>query len=170
MARTPQTWIIGDTHFCHKKTEEFRPFGTVENHDRELVERWNSVVHPEDLVWHVGDVFLGEYTGHTVLDKLNGRKKLVMGNHDHKYTDIYMLYFEKLHGAVSMGKTIITHIPIHESCMEYRFEINIHGHVHSGRTIDDRYRNVCAEHIDYTPVLLRNVLRTPDKTQWRNNA
>ena len=55
-----RVFVIADTHFGHKRVIEFeaaaRPFATVEEHDAELVRRWNAVVKPKDTVWHVGDV------------------------------------------------------------------------------------------------------------------
>jgi calcineurin-like phosphoesterase family protein len=52
-------------------------------HDQALVYNWNSVVGPDDVVFHLGDVAFGSL-GDTakVLSLLNGHKRLIMGNHD----------------------------------------------------------------------------------------
>lgn len=51
--------------------------------NEEIVRRWNSVVGPEDEVFHLGDVALGPWTEWDgVLSRLNGWKTLVIGNHD----------------------------------------------------------------------------------------
>lgn len=43
-----RVFVIADTHFHHSKILEFekesRPFNTIEEHDAELIYRWNSVV------------------------------------------------------------------------------------------------------------------------------
>ena len=49
-------WLISDTHFCHKNIIEYenRPFRDVEEMNSEIIRRWNSVVAPEDAVYHLG--------------------------------------------------------------------------------------------------------------------
>lgn len=149
-------YIIANTHFGHKKIIEFekekRPFATIEAHDYELVQRWNSVVRPKDTVWHLGDVFFGK-DGHLVLGSLNGIKKLVLGNHDHYPLEIYQRYFSKIFGAAQYGHCILTHVPVHESQF-HRYRVNIHGHLHHKTIPDKRYRCVSAEQTELKPVLL----------------
>lgn len=102
------TWIVSDTHFRHgDRVEKFHPireqlrkeqgFG---NHDHWLIHNWNSVVGYDDLLLHLGDLaFLtkSEYKSNSctqafnrVLDRLNGRMVLVLGNHDYRYKDYYL--------------------------------------------------------------------------------
>jgi calcineurin-like phosphoesterase family protein len=76
-------WFSSDTHFLHKLVAGQRGFASSEEHDEALIARWNTLVRPDDLVWHLGDVGLGNET--RVLEqaaRLNGRKQLVTGNHD----------------------------------------------------------------------------------------
>lgn len=161
-----RVFVISDTHFGHKNIIEFekaaRPFTTVEEHDRELVARWNAVVSKRDTVWHLGDVFFGK-DGHKVLAELNGYKKLVLGNHDHYGLPVYQQYFGKIMGAAEFGHCILTHVPVHE-CQMYRYRKNIHGHMHSRRVMkthevyddlpDERYVCVSAEHTHLAPILM----------------
>ena len=50
-------FFIADTHFGSDAVRRYenRPFATVEEMDRVMTERWNSVVSPDDEVWHLGD-------------------------------------------------------------------------------------------------------------------
>ena len=149
-------FVIGDTHFGHSNVIRFqsahRPFQTIEEHDEALVERWNATVKPKDTVWHLGDVLFGQEAFKT-LARLNGRKKLIMGNHDQYSTQSYLEYFDKCYGAAKVRDCILTHIPVHPSQF-YRFKYNIHGHLHSSALDDRRYINVSAEHTGLAPVLL----------------
>lgn len=154
-----QVFVIADTHFCHRKVTEFRPFPTVDEHDRELVERWNATVNKNDTVWHLGDVFLGGREKHIVLGYLNGIKRLVMGNHDCYPHDLYTQYFPKIYGAAEIHGCILTHIPIHPEQLAARYRLNVHGHLHSRRMEDSRYRCVSAEQTDYQPRLLSEVIQ-----------
>lgn len=158
-----RVFVIGDTHFGHEKLITTfepvnRPYRSIEEHDRDLVLRWNSVVKPKDTVWHVGDVFFGK-SGHFILQALNGLKKLVMGNHDQYPIDVYQLYFSRIMASAQIAKCILTHIPVHPCQLETRYRLNIHGHLHSKRVITDhRYVCVSAERTGLAPVLLDHIL------------
>ncbi len=76
-------WFTSDTHFLHGMVAGLRGFASSEEHDEEIIGQWNRLVRPDDLVWHLGDVGLGNET--RVLEqaaRLNGRKQLITGNHD----------------------------------------------------------------------------------------
>jgi calcineurin-like phosphoesterase family protein len=150
---------VADTHFGHKKVVEFRPWPTVEEHDRELVERWNATVKKDDTVWHLGDVCLGGRDKLTVMASLNGRKKLVLGNHDSYPRDCYTPHFAKILGAAEWHDCILTHVPVHPCQLATRYRLNVHGHMHAAKIEgDDRYRCVSMEQIDYRPKLMLDVI------------
>ena len=50
-------WFTSDTHFSSERTLELskRPFKSVEEMDKILIENWNSVVGQNDTVYHIGD-------------------------------------------------------------------------------------------------------------------
>lgn len=77
------TFYTADTHFGHRFVAGLRGFEDVEAHDAWLVDRWNAVVGPEDIVYHLGDLSLS-LNDHVrdVIRSLNGRIRLVAGNHD----------------------------------------------------------------------------------------
>jgi len=158
----PRIFVTSDTHFGHRRILEFekenRPYKTIEEHDRDLIARWNSVVNPNDTVWHLGDVFFGK-EGHLVLGELNGYKKLILGNHDHFPLEVYQKYFSKIYGCFVLGKVLLSHVPVHPGQLEFRFRRNLHGHMHSKKIDDDRYVNCSMEHWNLTPVLLAKVMQ-----------
>jgi len=151
-----EIFLISDTHFGHRKILEFekqkRPFSCIEEHDQFLVEQWNAAVSRRDTVIHLGDV-LFRTESFQILPRLNGIKKLVLGNHDTYPTASYLRHFNKVLGSMRMGKNILTHIPIHPSQF-YRFDTNIHGHVHSQYIQDSRYINVSAEMTGLKPIAI----------------
>lgn len=155
-----RVFVISDTHFGHHNIIKFeaaaRPFASIDEHDKELVARWNAVVTKRDTVWHLGDVFFGK-TGHYILAGLNGYKKLVLGNHDHYPLEVYQTYFGKIAGAAEYKGCIMTHVPVHE-CQMYRYAKNIHGHMHSKSIPDARYACVSAEHTGLAPILLESII------------
>lgn len=144
----PETFFISDTHFGHKAIIEYEEirrsyhFQTPEDMDEHLVQAWNKVVSPNDKVFHLGDVAFGKRNVETV-GRLNGRKHLVMGNHDMYSIEEYAKYFQKISGAVQFESCILTHIPVHNSELKRRFWANVHGHLHSRKVQDTEGRYVC---------------------------
>ena len=60
-----------------------RPFLTVSEMDEAIIQNWNRKVKPEDDVWILGDfVFRSRNSPEWYLQKLQGHKHLIVGNHD----------------------------------------------------------------------------------------
>lgn len=157
-------FLISDTHFGHSKILEFnnydgspvRPFSTVEEMDETMVENWNSVVGPNDKVYHLGDVVMSKKSL-PILNRLNGKKTLIAGNHDIFDTKEYLKYFDNMRGYRVIDGYILSHIPIHPDTIE-RFKGNIHGHLHGNVMNNPLYMSVCVEQINYTPILFEELI------------
>lgn len=163
-----EVFFIGDTHFGHKGiltfsgTKEHRQFTSIEEHDAELVRRWNGVVGKNDTVYHLGDFCFGK-RNLEIAKELKGYKKLVLGNHDMYATSDYLEYFNKCYGAVEYKGALLTHIPVHKS-QSSRYYMNIHGHLHHTKIDDPWYFNCSAEQINLTPIPYDEILN-----QWAAN-
>jgi calcineurin-like phosphoesterase family protein len=82
---TATIWFTADHHFGHANILGFckRPFATVEQMNETLIAHWNRVVGPQDLVYHLGDIFLmPAVEARKIRQRLHGRICLVRGNHD----------------------------------------------------------------------------------------
>lgn len=105
--------------------------------DEAMVENWNRVVGPKDKVEVLGDVIIGRTQRHT-LGRLNGRKRLRMGNHDiftkHNNRD-YAEYFEEITAYKVFDDLICSHIPLHPESVKERWKANVHGHLHTNRVM-----------------------------------
>lgn len=129
-----------------------REFGSVQEMDEHMVERWNSVVRPQDKIYHLGDVTMHKrYL--PILNRLNGHKRLVRGNHDDAPTKVYLEYFDEVYASRVLDHMLLTHIPIHPASMG-RFDANIHGHIHNNAGYPPPYLNICVEVTEYTPISL----------------
>lgn len=154
------TFLISDTHFGHANILNFvnddgtrvRPHWTdVDVMNEDMIERWNRTVGTDDKVYHLGDVVMNRrYL--SIVDRLNGRKELVLGNHDIFETTDFLKHFKRVHGSVKLDSFVLTHIPIHPLMLPRWAHGNIHGHVHSNSLKYPNYKNVSVEVIDYTPV------------------
>lgn len=68
-------YFTSDTHFGHENIIKYcdRPFTSVEEMDETLIENWNNVVNPGDVVWHLGDFTLGDvWRARSYFKRLNG--------------------------------------------------------------------------------------------------
>lgn len=153
-------WFTSDTHFGHKNIIKYsnRPFKDFFHMDAQIVENWNTLVHPEDEVYHLGDVALGPWERwDEILRSLNGFKILVVGNHDRifrgekprmqerfaeHYADWFDVVTDEIKNFPVAGKLVnMSHFPYDgdshdgDRYTQYRLpddgKILIHGHTHA---------------------------------------
>lgn len=166
-------WLISDTHFQHENILKFRDadgnlirgdlFNTVEQMDDYMCTQWNRYVKPGDIVYHLGDVMFGsKETFVPMFKKLNGQKRLIVGNHD----DIKWMAQKELFSKIMMWRMfpefglLLSHVPLHESSLyrgpngykDAQHLLNVHGHIHQNPSPTEQHRCVCVEQIDYTPI------------------
>ena len=148
---------ISDTHFGHKNMALKRGFSSADEMDEYIVKMWNNKVLKKDTVYILGDITM-EKANYEILNRLNGYKKVILGNHDQPQHIPKLLQFvNSVCGMYKKGGYVLTHCPIHESEVT-RFHRNIHGHVHENSLDDYRYINVSCEVVNYTPMLLEELV------------
>lgn len=142
-------FVTSDTHFCHEQVSIWknRGFSSVEEMNEALVKRWNRVVKPNDIVYHLGDVMItDDKKGVEYVKRLRGKIILVVGNHDTE-TRIKLL-FSELGNRIEGGELAyrfrynktpfyVSHFPtITANFDNKQFSqhiIGLHGHLH-GKT------------------------------------
>lgn len=82
-------FVTSDQHFNHQNIITYCPqsrsFNSVLDMNETLIERWNSVIGPEDEVIQCGDFFMGQSKDiDSILPRLNGKITVVRGNHETK--------------------------------------------------------------------------------------
>ena len=166
-------FILSDTHFNHSNIIKYcnRPFKSVDEMNDVIINNWNKVVGKDDIVFHLGDFFLGsKYDLKDIVSRLNGKIYLVRGNHDRlsikSYEDFGIVV---LKGVVILDefRVVLSHKPLVDSIIKDDY-INIHGHIHDKRLEDiydndlydcHRHINVSLDVLDFKPVLLENLLK-----------
>lgn len=156
-------FFISDTHFGHEGMMRMcaRPFDSVEEMDRHMIECWNSVVGKNDEVWHLGDFAYRGDAGHAekIFKQLNGRKHLIIGNHDDKDT-VELGWASVQHRKVLQhGKTkiILDHFPMREWLHWWKDSIHLFGHTHSNLPSSKRALDVGVDHIGFAPINVAGV-------------
>lgn len=78
-------WVTSDLHLCHDREFIWGPrgFNSVEEMNRAIVDNWNRVVNPADIVFVLGDLMLmDDEKGMNYLRQLKGNILPIRGNHD----------------------------------------------------------------------------------------
>lgn len=146
--RKPVRRYIADNHFFHANMNEKmdrRGFATTEEMNEYMIKQWNSVTKKNDEVIILGDFSFGNgKQTNEILRRLNGKKFLIEGNHDHKFLkdkdfDMSLLQWVKPYTELNdeNRKVVACHYPVMFYNGQYRKMENgdprtymLFGHVH----------------------------------------
>lgn len=158
-----KVWVWSDLHFGHRNIIKFsdRPFINVEEMDQHLVDNFNEYVAKDDISIWVGDVSFRKIEAtNEILDRCNGYKILVVGNHDLDKGKVRDMNFDETHLIYMVKENdvnlVFTHFPMLNLPAPF---INVHGHVHKGsseqeKNYGSRFMNVNCEFHNYRPITL----------------
>lgn len=178
-------WFTADLHLGHENIIGYsgRPFTTLHEMDRALVDAWNERVGDDETIVVVGDLALG-WLRHSLATaaKLRGRKFLVPGNHDKcwsgkaKGSMAAGMYeaagFRVLPSQVRLtiaGQAVtVCHFPYAVPTPDHvdRFAAHrpansggwlLHGHVHTAWKVRGRQINVGVDVWDQAPVPVQTI-------------
>lgn len=155
-------YLISDNHFNHESiiAYEERPFKDVNDMTEQMIYEWNEMISDKDEVYVLGDFAWGNKENvSNIISRLNGRKILVMGNHDRSRTAKWWMdagFDVAVNGGIILdGFYLLSHEPMHlTKSMPY---VNIHGHIHSQKMEGNQYVNVSVEQINYRPILFDSI-------------
>jgi calcineurin-like phosphoesterase family protein len=155
---------------------QHRGFNDEFYHDEHLIEQWNKVVNKKDLIYILGDVTMEKTHPYIQLDRLNGIKRVVLGNHDMpQHTRELLKYVDTVAGMIDYKGFCLTHAPIHPSEIGF-YRGNIHAHIHENEleefiALDSykdkesipqatlhKYYNVDAKLINFKPKTLEELI------------
>jgi len=85
-----------------------------------MIKKWNSIVKPEDIIYHLGDfAYYSKIDAKHLVSKLNGYKVLILGNHDKskEFKDkpidfMKSLGFNEVYTCLHIDNFVLIHIPI----------------------------------------------------------
>lgn len=136
-----QVRFIGCLHFGHKSIAQYRGFQDEYYHDEHLVDYWNRTVHKKDLTYILGDITMEKSNEYYQLDRLAGRKVVVLGNHDKwQHVPELMRYVNGIAGMIDYKGFALTHAPIHPNEAHF-YRGNIHAHIHHMNKLEEVITN-----------------------------
>lgn len=145
---------IADLHFdddAVNKLMDKRGFDNIEDMNEYMIAQWNSVVQKRDEVVILGDFIMSKDVKRAkeIILRLNGKKFMVLGNHDHvlRKTTFDTTLFKKMSDYMELHdnnrKVICSHYPV--MCYNRQYDLvngkahsyMLHGHIHA--TKDQEY-------------------------------
>jgi calcineurin-like phosphoesterase family protein len=161
------TFFTSDTHFgdAPRLRVDRRPFRSIGEMDRTIIERWNETVGPEDDIWHLGDFAFGPPPARIaeIFGALNGRKHLIIGNNDGPAAVELPGWASVQHYvelSVEGKRLVLCHYPFRTWNRMGQGVINLHGHSHGRLKPVSRQYDVGVDVWDFRPVTLATVLGT----------
>ncbi len=162
-------WLTEGHHYFHKNIIKYtnRPFNSTHQMNKVMTERWNERVQPEDTVYHLGDLALGNRKKLVSLrERLNGKILIVRGNHDRSTTslrDSGFIVIPKGYHVIGGIKFRLTHD--YGSNPRKRYIYTLHGHSHPVLPIEEYegvdYRrksiNVGVDYWNYYPLSIEHI-------------
>lgn len=105
-------YYIADLHFCHENLNtrmDCRGFESGEAMNEYMIAQWNSRVRKRDEVVILGDFCISKKgeVANAILERLNGKKYLIIGNHDHLLRTNNLIH-RVLNGLRIIEKSMIT--------------------------------------------------------------
>lgn len=175
-----KNYYISDTHFFHENVLKFekRPWETLEQMYRDMINLHNARVTKNDNVFFLGD-FAFTKDGHSIHDLvklLNGKPHLIKGNHDvfigkKNFNPGIFEWIKDLHElSDNSQRVILCHYPLAVWNKSHHGSVHLYGHVHSNtdsrhpilHTLSNAY-NVSACLQNYQPWTLNEILERKNK-------
>lgn len=174
-------YFISDMHLSHKNILKYchRPFETIEEMNETLISNWNNVVKPDDLIYNLGDLTLGNPNiVNNVMSQLNGNVHLICGNHDYwmkskSARDHFIAIDREKIITVRLGKEkkriLLTHFP--REIEGTSFDYIIYGHIHNNehdpfweyQKTRPNVLNACVDVNDFKPVTFQQLIENNKK-------
>jgi calcineurin-like phosphoesterase family protein len=133
-------YFTSDLHLGHANIIKLcnRPFLKLEEMNETLISNWNNRVTNGDTVYIVGDlIFRSSIPPESYLDRLKGKKHLVLGNHDKSWINKIepSKYFVSVDRMQIVGdgkhKIILCHYPMMSWESMSKPSYLIFGHIHN---------------------------------------
>lgn len=156
-------YFCSDHHFGHAAVIGMcdRPFETVEEMDQAMIEQWNAIVRPRDVVWHLGDFAYrcDPERLRKIWHRLHGQKHLIRGNHDRQATLQLPWVSQQDAGHITVdGQRIhLSHYAHRVWPGQYRGAIHLFGHSHGRLPGNSTTMDVGVDAVGYLPLTLEHI-------------
>ena len=169
-------YFTADTHFGHRWISKKRGFSSTDEHDNYIIDKWNSIVKPGDETYILGDLTYDWENIGSILQRLNGQKFLIIGNHDRinnrtkpilekHFIWIKNYFVVKIKNGANIPSTkiVLSHYPFEVWDGQHYGTFHFYGHVHGDcqhitmSRVANRW-DVGVDNNNYYPVMFDDIL------------
>lgn len=129
-------YYLGDTHFGDERIMKLakRPYFSSEEMDNDILRKWNRKVKCDDTVYILGD-FAVDDSSAQIVSQLNGRKILLLGNHDNVLSLATLIKFDNVKTITTIkdnGRSVcLCHYPLLSYDRSVYGGYHVFGHIHN---------------------------------------
>lgn len=164
-------YLTSDLHFGHKNIIKLtnRPFSDVHEMNETLIKNWNNTIKPQDTIYILGDLCfkMTLEESHKIIQRLNGKKILIRGNHDKQYDEgLFQDICDYKELKYNKQLFILSHYPFEEWNHFFSGAIHLHGHQHNHSDYNYKMKLKGFKRYDvgvdanmYRPVSIEDVMR-----------
>lgn len=175
---THKTFFVSDLHLYDNSIRLIARddiFSSTEEMNKRIIENWNETVSNEDTVYYLGDLFRKDSKNAVeIISMLNGKKTLILGNHDSKWyvektmKELFVDVAQSMDIEIGDKTFHLSHLP--EISYIRPADYHIFGHIHNFKWIREyseirkrkTFLNCCCEITDYRPVELDELIAMND--------
>jgi len=178
-------YYASDYHFFHElalKRSRQSEFKSVEEMNKEIIERHNKKVNEDDDIYILGDIIVCEDSEleeklKLTIGRMKGHLHLIIGNHDYKYKEKaeFLNFFESVEEASLIrdnGRWVhLFHYPMLTWYKKERGAYHIHGHLHDEKRFEEfkilctqeKALSACVEINDFEPCTIEELVINNNK-------
>ena len=172
-------WFWGDPHLGHINVLKLsnRPFGDITHHNDTLIDNYNRLIKTDDICYIMGDISFNQSlkSYEQIFNRLNGKKWVIVGNHDSKKTleicqkkGLILGWSENKIIDYKGKRIFLAHFPFREWTGFYRGYYHLYAHTHGNLEDYKQSTDVGVDCWDYEPVSIDEVLKYIDTECEKN--
>lgn len=156
-------FITSDTFFGRSAIIKMagRPYSSVEEMDRDMIEKWNSAIDQDDNIYHLGNFAWSPIVADETLRVLNGNKYFILGDYDAALLEIkdYHENITILDNQIIKNPEfgiVLSHWPLADWPGKDKGAFSFHGHDINGKQFKTDLNqmnrvNICCDRWNYKP-------------------
>jgi calcineurin-like phosphoesterase family protein len=144
-----------------------RPFKNIKEMNEFIIKQWNTVVGPDDIVYHLGNLVWAPLETEELIIRLNGNIKLLLGDYDDAALETSKYLKNKIE-IIPVGfykepktNTILSHWPMLDWPGKDEGVFHFHGHSLLKNPLDLQISNrvnACCDNWNFTPIEILSMI------------
>jgi calcineurin-like phosphoesterase family protein len=152
-------WFTSDEHYGHKKILEYceRPFSSIEEMDKTIIDNHNSLVSKNDITIHAGDFTLwknikGIYDNY--INRLNGNHIFLKGSHDYwlKNKPNNQIWEKNIYFNGNKYHFVVCHYAMHTWPRSHYGSYHLFGHSHGNLELSGKRYDIGVDNNNFYPI------------------